>query len=183
MKRKRRRTKKHWIILISILFIFITIPNVYAFYFTKYESTIISKFIINKNLSDSYVRAALLTYWVDITSCEKENDLTTCAINGKSAWNIKTDAINSDWILLEDGYYYYKESVNANEINESNIKTNSIALINSELTLNELTDDHLAGTNIVPQYEIIYEFIEKDSIETAWKVNYENGIPTIVLES
>lgn len=177
---KTKRKLKPWVIPTLSIIMLLTIPSAYAFYFSDYESSIISKFIVDGDLSASYVRATVLTYWVDGTSCTDENDLTTCDIVGKSSWNIKSNAINLDWILLEDGYYYYKDSINGEEINNNNIKNNSIALINSELSPNELVDEQLTGTDFIPQYEIIYEFIEADAVEISWSITYENGSPTII---
>jgi len=176
----KRRKLKPWVIPMLIILTILTIPTVYAFYFSDYESSIISKFIVNGSLSTSHVRATVLTYWVDTTSCTDETDLTTCAISGKSSWNMKSDVINSNWVLLEDGYYYYKSTVNGDEVTKTNIKTSNIALIDSELSLNDLIDEQLAGTDVIPQYEIIYEFIEKDSVENSWGVTYESGDPTII---
>lgn len=180
MKKYKRRKKKKSIIPILVITLFLAIPCVYAFYFSKYESSIISKFIFNNKLSTSYVRSTIITYWVDINNCTNEEDLTTCDISGKSSWTMNSSVINSDWYALDDGYYYYKDSIGATVINKDNIKTSNIALINPELNLSDLTVDHLAGTGIVPQYEIIYEFIEEGSIEDSWKVTYKDGIPTII---
>jgi len=176
---KRRRKLKKWVIPVFVILILL-IPTVYAFYFSKYESSIISKFIFNNDLTDSYVRATVVTYWVDTNECLDNNDLTTCNISGKASWNLKDAAINSNWILLDDGYYYYKTSVNSSDITDENIKTHDIALIEKELSFADLSDELLAGTEVVPQYEIIYEFIECDFVETAWKVSYEGNVPEII---
>ena len=100
--------------------------------------------------------------------------------SGKASWNLKTDAINSNWILLDDGYYYYKTSINSRDITKDNIKTSDIALIDKELSFMELSDEFLAGTEVIPQYEIIYEFVKCDLVKTAWKVSYEGNIPEII---
>lgn len=171
------------IITIIILINFLVIPTVYAFYFANYKSSIISRFIINGDLSESYVRATYLTYWIDPNSCISELDMTTCNISGKSSWNINDTVINSDWILLEDGYYYYKTSIDSNDINKSNIKDSNIALINSELSLEELMDEQFIESETIPQYEIIYEFIENNGIESAWNITYENGLPELINNS
>lgn len=176
---KKRRKLKKWVILVFIT-IFLLLPVAYAFYFSKYESSIISKFIFKSDLTDSYVRATVLTYWVDSNKCVDKEDLTTCDISGKSSWILKDGVINSNWILLDDGYYYYKTIVNGTDIREDNIKTSSIALINNELSFNELTDELLAGTEVVPQYEVIYEFIECDSVKSAWNVSYDSALPEII---
>ena len=177
-----KKKNKLKLLLISSLIIIgvLIIPSVYAFYFFEYESSIISRFLISGDLSNSYVRATVLTYWVDTTSCDDETDLTTCDISGKSSWNMNSNVINSDWVLLGDGYYYYKNIVNGDEIDEDSIKNTSISLIDSNLTLDDLTNDQLAGTDVIPQYEVIYEFIEKDSIENTWKVTYKNGFPSVI---
>jgi len=182
MKRKKykRKNKKTILIIISILVLFITVPCVYAFYFAKYESSIISKFILKDDLVNSYVRATFLTYWVDIKRCDDEEDLTTCDISGKSSWTINDSVINPDWYLLEDGYYYYKSGIDGNEINSDTIKNSGVALIDSNLSLSELTTEHLATAGIIPQYEIIYEFIEDGSTEDSWKVSYASGSPVVV---
>jgi len=176
---KRRRKLKKWVIPVFVILILL-IPTVYAFYFSKYESSIISKFIFNNDLTDSYVRATVVTYSVATIECLDNNDLTTCNISGKASWNLKDAAINSNWILLDDGYYYYKTSVNSSDITDENIKTHDIALIEKELSFADLSDELLAGTEVVPQYEIIYEFIECDFVETAWKVSYEGNVPEII---
>lgn len=176
--KKRRRLKK-WVIPVFAT-IFFVIPTVYAFYFSEYESSIISKFSFQNRLSDAYVRATVITYWVDTNSCLDNTDLTTCDISGKASWNLKDEVINSDWTLLSDGYYYYKTNINSKDITEDNIKTSNIALINKDLSFSDLTDELLAGTEVVPQYEIIYEFIASDSVEDAWKVSYETNVPTII---
>lgn len=176
---KRRRKLKKWVIPVCVILILL-IPTVYAFYFSKYESSIILKFIFNNDLTDSYVRATVVTYWVDTNECLDNNDLTTCNISGKSSWNLKDAVINSDWILLDDGYYYYKTSINSRDITKDNIKISDIALIDKQLSFTELSDELLAGTEVIPQYEIIYEFIECNSLETSWKVSYEGNIPEII---
>ena len=178
---KKRRKLKKWVRIIPVFVILILlIPSVYAFYFSKYESSIISKFIFNNNLADSYVRATVVTYWIDTNECLDNNDLTTCNISGKASWNLKDAVVNSNWILLDDGYYYYKTSINSRDITKDNIKTSDIALIDKELSFTELSDELLAGTEVIPQYEIVYEFIQSDSVETSWKVSYEGNIPEII---
>jgi len=175
-----KRKLRPWVIPTLFLLILLIIPSAYAFYFSDYESSLTSKFLVNSNLDDSYVRATVLTYWVDITSCTLESDLTTCDISGKSAWNLKSEVINTDWILLDDGFYYYKNSINGSLVTEDNIKTSSIALIDPELSLSDLTDDVLLGTDVVPQYEVIYEFIINEAVEDAWSVSYESGAPVLI---
>lgn len=177
---KKERKIRKLIIILVIFFIVFTIPSVYAFYFSNYKSSIFSKYVVDFDLTNSYVRATVLTYWVDTESCDDETDMTTCAIYGKSSWNLRDNIINEDWILLEDGFYYYKDVVNAEEINVSNVKTSNIALIDPELTLADLTDDQVAGINAVPQYEIFYEFISNNDIKDAWNVSYDNGIPEYI---
>lgn len=177
---KRKRKLKPWVIPTIIIMMILTIPSTYAFYFSDYESSIISKFTVDADLSNSYVRATVLTYWVDTTSCTNSLDLTTCDISGKSSWKMNDNITNSNWILLEDGFYYYQTNVHSNEINKDNIKTSSIALIDPNLTLEELTNEQLVGVSVVPQYEILYEFITSDAIETAWKVTYTTGLPSLL---
>ena len=123
---KKRRKLKKWVIPVFVILILL-IPTVYAFYFSKYESSIISKFIFNNDLTDSYIRATVVTYWIDTNECLDNNDLTTCNISGKASWNLKDEAINYNWILLDDGYYYYKTSINSRDITKDNIKTSEDA--------------------------------------------------------
>ena len=176
---KKRRKLKKWTIPFCTT-IFLLIPTASAFYFSKYESSIVSKFNFKNNLTNSYVRAAIITYWIDTNECIDNNDLTTCNISGKASWAIKQEALNSNWILLDDGYYYYNTSVDSSTITEENIKETNIALIDKDLTFSELSDELLAGTEVIPQYEIIYEFIESNSVKDAWKVSYDTGIPLII---
>ena len=85
------------------------------------------------------------------------------------------------WLFISGvSFYYYKDIVNAEEINVSNVKTSNIALIDPELTLADLTDDQVAGINAVPQYEIFYEFISNNDIKDAWNVSYDNGTPEYI---
>lgn len=174
----KKMSKKTWIIIIVIM-MFIAIPTAYGYYFSGYESSIISKFLINSNLNTAYVRATIVTYWVDSKTCEDESDIKTCAINAKSSWNIKDSAINSEWILLSDGYYYYKTTIDGNIINKENISNSDIALLDENLTIEDLAEDEIAITDIIPQYEIVYEIIEGSDNSTiqAWGVSYESGTP------
>lgn len=172
------KTKK--IVILFLILMFLSIPTVYAFYFSKYESSVMTKFNFKHNLTNSYVRAAIITYWIDANECQDDTDLTTCDISGKASWNLKNDVINSDWILLDDGYYYYKLGVDSQSITETNIKETTIALIDEQLSFAELSDELLTGDEVLPQYEIIYEFIECDAVEDAWNVSYEGNIPEII---
>lgn len=169
---------KRWVITIFV-FVFLILPVTYAFYFSKFDSSLLSRFIFSQKLSDSYVRATVLTYWVDSTSCKDTSDLTTCDISGKNAWKLKDNVVNSDWILLDDGFYYYKTSINSRNISDENIKNSSIALIDQELGFDELVGEEVSSTNFYPQYEVIYEFIECDGVEDAWNVSYSTNVPKI----
>lgn len=153
MKNKNKIIK---LVILLVLAFVLLVPKSYAFYFSKYESLINSILSINETKTESYVRATVLTYWIDTNHCTNENDYTTCEMYGRSAWNLKSGVINSNWTLRDDGYYYYNSTVNATTIDEANIED----LINPNLTINDLTDDYLLGTNVVPQYEVLYEIIE-----------------------
>lgn len=150
----KNKKKIQLLLLLLGLTLILLIPSSYAFYFSKYESLITSILSINSTPSTTYVRASVLTYWVDTNSCTNQNDLTTCDIYGRSAWTLKSGVINSNWTLSDDGYYYYNSVV---DINNPNI----VDLIDPNLTITDLTDDYLLGTNVVPQYEVLYEYIEK----------------------
>lgn len=152
MKNKKKILK---LVLLLVLAFALLLPRSYAFYFSKYESLINSIFSINNTPTTATLRATVLTYWVDTNYCTNDNDYTTCQMYGRSAWNLKDGVINPNWTLGEDGYYYYKYTVNPNTLNESNIDD----LIDSSLTINDLTDDYLLGTNVVPQYEVLYDVI------------------------
>lgn len=151
MKNKKKIQK---LLLLLVLAFVLLVPKSYAFYYSKYESLLTNIFKTNSSSTKTYVRATVLTYWVDTNYCTDDNDLKTCQIYGRSSWNLKNGVINSNWTANEDGYYYYNQQV---DINENNI----VDLINPNLTINELTDDYLLGTNIVPQYEVLYEYIEQ----------------------
>ena len=153
MKNKKKVLKL--LLLLTFAFVLL-IPRSYAFYYSKYESLLNSLFNLSNVKKESKVRATVLTYWVDTNYCVDSNDYTTCDMYGRSAWNLKTELINSNWILNEDGYYYYKNTVDASTIEEANIED----LIDPTLTIYDLTDDYLLGTNVVPQYEVLYEIIE-----------------------
>jgi len=175
---KKKKLKK-WVIPAFIILLLL-IPTTYSFYSSRYDSSIISKFFFKSEKKDSYVRAIVVTYWVDTRHCSNDIDLTTCSISGKSSWNLKSGIVNSDWILLEDGHYYYRWNVNSEEITDDNINTSDIALIDSTLSFADLSDELLAGNEVVPQYEIIYEFIESSSVENAWKVSYDTNYPVLI---
>lgn len=151
MKNKDKILK---LVLLLVLAAVLLIPRSYAFYFSKYESLINSFFSINSTPTTATLKATVLTYWVDTNYCTDDNDYTTCQMYGRSAWNLKDGVINPNWTLGEDGYYYYNSVV---DINNPNI----VDLIDPSLTINDLTDDYLLGTNVVPQYEVLYEYIEK----------------------
>ena len=175
----RRKKLKKWVIP-AILIIILLVPTTLSFYSSKYDSSIISRFFFKPEKKDSYVRAVVVTYWVDTNHCLDESDLTTCSISGKSSWNLKSGIVNSDWILLEDGHYYYRWNVNSDEITEENIENSDITLLDSTLSFSDLSDELLAGSEVIPQYEIIYEFIESNSVENAWKVSYDTNYPVLI---
>lgn len=175
---KNRKFKKWFIPVFGL--VFLIIPVTYAFYFSKFDSSLLSRFIFSQRLSDSYVRATVLTYWVDDTSCKDTNDLTTCDISGKTAWKLKDDVVNSGWILLDDGFYYYETSVNSRVITKDNISSSALALIDPDLGFDELVGDDSSSSNSYPQYEVIYEFIECDGVEDAWKVSYSTNKPELL---
>lgn len=169
--------KKIRFLVIALIILFFVVPTVYAFYYSIYKSSIVSKFRFDYDMSESYVRATIVTYWVDENSCIDFNDLTTCDINGISSWNVNNDIINSDWVLLSDGFYYYKNIVDSTEINKDNIDESNLAIIDNTLPFDELTIDQITGINLIPQYEVIYEFVSSEKISNAWNVKYENGEP------
>lgn len=150
------KNKKHMTLVLirQKLILIVIIIFVFSFYYSKYESLLTNIFKTNSPSTKTYVRATVLTYWIDTNYCTDDNDLKTCQIYGRSSWNLKNGVINSNWTANEDGYYYYNQQV---DVNENNI----VDLINPNLTINELTDDYLLGTNIVPQYEVLYEYIEQ----------------------
>ena len=178
VRNMRKRKLKKWVIptFTSILVITIAIPTAYGFYFADSSSSILTNFIVNSNLKNAYVRATVLTYWVDSKTCNGD-DLTSCTITAKKAWTIKSDAYNSSWQALSDGYYYYKGTIDGSVINKDNIKTHEIALLDSSLSIDELSDEELTITDIVPTYEVVYEFIEgsDEALQNSWKVTYQDG--------
>lgn len=176
---KKRIKLKKWVVP-ALIIILLLIPTSYSFYSSYYESSLVSKFLFTRQNTDAYVRATVITYWVDTNNCLDKNDFTTCSISGKSSWKLKNNVTNSNWILLEDGYYYYKLNVNSSEITNENIQDSEIVLIDKNLSFSNLSDELLAGTEVIPQYEIIYEFVESDSVKTAWNVSYDTNFPVLI---
>lgn len=169
--------KKMKFLLIALIILVCTIPTVYAFYYSINKSSIISKFKFDYDLSQSYVRASIVTYWVDDNSCLDSNDITTRDISGISSWNVNNDIINPDWVLLSDGFYYYKNIIDSTEINKDNIDESNLVIIDNTLPFDELTSDQITGINLIPQYEVLYEFVSSEKVSNAWNVTYENGVP------
>ena len=73
MKNKNKIIK---LVILLVLAFVLLVPKSYAFYFSKYESLINSILSINESQSESYIRATVLTYWIDTNHCTNENDYT-----------------------------------------------------------------------------------------------------------
>lgn len=180
----KKLKKRIWLVPIIVLLISMLMPKIYSLYYSGITSSSASKVNFDHDMSNTYVRAYILTYWVDPNLCEDTSNLITCDIVAKSSWNINSNIINSDWVLI-NGYYYYSSSSNLIEL--GNVIPDDMALINPNLSASEISTDNLSSDQYIPQFKVIYEFLENyvtsDNIittEDAWCVTFNDNIPKAV---
>lgn len=173
MKKINLKKQIYLIPLIIFALTVILVPVAFGVYRTKQESNMTTKFQIIQDYDTVFVRAHVITYWVDSTNEE---------IAFKNPWELKTSAINSEWIKIDD-FYYYKGSIPSTDI------TNGIPLnkelIDQSLEASDLSNEGLDNLKYIAKYKIVYDIIEASEIdgilssEDAWGITYlSDGTPT-----
>ena len=178
----RKKNKLLIKILIAVLMLSFT-PIILAAYVSNITSMATFKFQTNHDMTKTYVRAHIITYWIDPSICENSDDLSTCAIVGKIGWKLNTNNINSNWTKVNN-YYYYASEYEMQSIEEL---PEEILLIDSELGISQLSEETLNEDIYLPQYQVVYEFLEagitennKQTSEEYWCVGFKNGKPQAV---
>lgn len=178
----KEKTKKIKLVILSILLLTFT-PTIFAVYYTNITSMATIKMQTNHDMSKTYVRAHIITYWVDDKTCEDMNDLTTCAMSGKKSWNLDETKINQNWTKLNN-YYYYASQTELSSLEEL---PEEIKLIDPNLDISQLTSEDTTDEDYVPQYQVVYEFLEagttennKTTSEEYWCVTFNNQTPELM---
>ena len=167
-----KKIKKIYFILpLILLMIGLIIPSANAIYTSGTRSSAKSKFKIQYN--SVYIRASILTYWIDPTTNE---------IIGKTGWDFDDTKISNQWVKIDD-YYYYKGVLSKDVLISSDVPADK-ELVNINLNVSDLTNDDITGEKYTAKYKVVYEILEVTeesgikSCETAWGITYTaDGVP------
>lgn len=173
MRKIRLRKQIYLIPLIIVGIIALFIPMAFGLYRTKQESLMTTKFKIVEDYDSVFVRAHVVTYWVDSTNQE---------IAFKEPWTLNESVINNKWVKIDD-FYYYKGTIPSSEITDG-IPTNK-ELIDPSLEASSLSNEDLDNLKYIAKYKIVYDILEASEVnsvlssEDAWKITYdEDGNPS-----
>lgn len=173
MRKIRLRKQVYLIPLIIVGIIAVFIPMAFGLYRTKQESLMTTKFKLVEDYESVFVRAHIVTYWVDSTNQE---------IAFKEPWTLNESVVNSNWVKVDD-FYYYKGTIPSSEI------TNGIPteeeLIDPSLEASSLSNEDLDNLKYIAKYKIVYDILEANEVnsvlssEDAWGITYaEDGTPS-----
>lgn len=173
MKEKfKELKKKKWLFPLIILVILIIIPSAVAFYYTGISGAMKTSFKIEYD--SVFVRARIVTYWVDPTTEE---------IVAKSSWAVVDQVPTTEWTKIDDHYYY--NGIFSNTEVDNNI-LDSHPLISESTPITDIAAEDLTGTKYIPKYKVVYELLEATnesgtlSCEEAWGITYSSSfIPSL----
>lgn len=169
------KKKKIIITIISIVAIISIATLTYSFYYQSVNINFKTNFVANiEHPNYGYIRAMVITDWFD----EANN-----AVAAKNPWELKTSAINSNWIKKDDGYYYFENAIDTNNKTRDQLITEisqNYPIISDGLSASQLSDESLSNPKYKARYKVIFEMLLEDAevgesvTNEAWNVVYTN---------